>query len=182
VGLVAPAAHAVVSTLYVMGGTGPCSDSGPGSSSQPFCTISKAAAVVQPGQTVIVSYGNYPEAVTISAKGTATAPIKLIGRATSATIWPAGSASPAVNTAVGDHAFVLNGAQYVTISGFGNTANKESVLVQNSQHVTVDQMFIANPQAATPDVRVAGSAGCDRQPQHLQFGLDSTPGPAAPPL
>jgi hypothetical protein len=32
---------------------------------------------------------------------------------------------------------VLDGAQYVSITGFGVTGTKEAVLVQNAQHVTV---------------------------------------------
>jgi hypothetical protein len=35
--------------------------------------------VVQPGQTVMVGLGSYPETVTITAKGTAAAPIKFVG-------------------------------------------------------------------------------------------------------
>ena len=51
-----------------------CSDSGPGSESEPFCTIAEAASVVQPGETVVVEPGNYT-GTTISVSGTAQAPI-----------------------------------------------------------------------------------------------------------
>jgi hypothetical protein len=54
--------------------TSVCSDSGPGSDSEPFCTIAEAASVVQPGQTVVVEPGNYT-GTTISVSGTAQAPI-----------------------------------------------------------------------------------------------------------
>jgi hypothetical protein len=38
-----------------------CSDSGPGTAPQPFCTISAAAAHAGPGQTVQVAGGTYAE-------------------------------------------------------------------------------------------------------------------------
>ena len=41
-------------------GASVCSDSGPGSESEPFCTIAEAASAVQPGQTVVVEPGNTP--------------------------------------------------------------------------------------------------------------------------
>ncbi|MEU5786311.1 hypothetical protein ABZ754_01100 [Micromonospora purpureochromogenes] len=50
-----------------------------GSVEHPFCTISAAVAVVQPGQTVLVRPGSYPESLTITRSGTAEAPITVRG-------------------------------------------------------------------------------------------------------
>lgn len=65
-GLAAAPASAVVSTIYVQNGNNShCSDSGAGTENVPFCAISKAASVVQPGQTVMIGIGQYPETVNI---------------------------------------------------------------------------------------------------------------------
>ena len=53
--LAVPAASAAGPVLYV--GSAGCSDSGTGSQSQPYCTISAAAAAAVAGQTVLVSAG-----------------------------------------------------------------------------------------------------------------------------
>ena len=70
-----PWSASVVSTLYVDKASPSCSDAGPGSAVQPFCTIGKAASTAIAGQTVIVKAGNYPENVTVANSGTSTAPI-----------------------------------------------------------------------------------------------------------
>jgi hypothetical protein len=53
--------------LYV-GKTG-CSDAGKGSFDNPWCTIRKAASVVEPGDTVYVMAGNYAEQVEFKRSG-----------------------------------------------------------------------------------------------------------------
>jgi parallel beta helix pectate lyase-like protein/uncharacterized protein DUF1565 len=57
-------------------------DSAPGSSAQPFRTITRALAVVGPGERILVSAGTYAERVRITGTvraGTAAAPIRLQG-------------------------------------------------------------------------------------------------------
>ncbi|WBB73524.1 right-handed parallel beta-helix repeat-containing protein [Micromonospora sp. WMMD1128] len=61
--------------LYVRRTVPTCSDTGPGSFDQPFCSINAAASAVSPGQTVEISGGVYPEHVTITRSGTPDAPI-----------------------------------------------------------------------------------------------------------
>ncbi|WP_405004786.1 PKD domain-containing protein [Kitasatospora purpeofusca] len=57
-----------------------CSDRGPGTFAQPYCTISAAAAVVEPGQTVRIWPGrNYRESVRITRSGTPDRPITFLG-------------------------------------------------------------------------------------------------------
>ena len=66
----APAtAAAGLPILYVDQENATCSDSGSGTSAQPFCTISAAASRVVAGQTVLVCVGTYNERVTVSAPG-----------------------------------------------------------------------------------------------------------------
>jgi PKD repeat protein len=64
-------------TLYV-DFNGPCSDSGPGTLANPFCTVQAAANVVDPGQTVDIiaaSTNVDPQSLTIARSGTPTEPI-----------------------------------------------------------------------------------------------------------
>src|ERR1051326_6417030 len=80
-GLAAAPASAVVSTIYVLNGPGSnCTDNGVGSSGAPCCATSKASAAVQPGQTVMIARGSSPDPATITAKGTAAAPIRFVGQ------------------------------------------------------------------------------------------------------
>ncbi|MER6591533.1 hypothetical protein ABT214_06685 [Micromonospora purpureochromogenes] len=72
----APTAAAAASTgseLHVSGTN--CPPGGDGSAEASFCTISAAAAVVQPGQTVLVQPGAYSETVAFTRSGTEAAPI-----------------------------------------------------------------------------------------------------------
>ncbi|MGN9908292.1 PKD domain-containing protein [Phytohabitans sp. LJ34] len=74
VGAAAPA-EAAVTTLYVRQASSTCSDSGAGTSQQPFCTIGAAAAVVAAGQTVDIGAGRYAERVTVATSGAPGEPI-----------------------------------------------------------------------------------------------------------
>ncbi|QMU75770.1 right-handed parallel beta-helix repeat-containing protein [Streptacidiphilus sp. PB12-B1b] len=135
---------ALPSTLYVSGISG-CSNSGSGTQTQPYCTISAAAAVVQAGQTVLVAPGAYNESVDITGSGTASAPITFL-----ADNWLAADANwSQADVEVGDFdttrvsgaAFTLSGAQHVVVRGFqaygGQSAS--GFLVENSSDVTLDQ-------------------------------------------
>ena len=55
------------STYYV--GTTSCSDSGPGTIEQPFCTIQHGVDTAQAGDTVYVREGTYDERVSLSNSG-----------------------------------------------------------------------------------------------------------------
>src|SRR3954454_8425662 len=67
---------ATATTLYVDRSNSACSNSGVGSQSHPFCTITAAASKVAPGQTVRVAAGTYPEVVRVPVSGTSGAQIK----------------------------------------------------------------------------------------------------------
>jgi hypothetical protein len=74
------AAQAATGTVYYVDdstGAG-CTDSGPGTEAEPFCTIQPAANAATAGDTVLIEDGymnQYSQNVTISNSGTATAPI-----------------------------------------------------------------------------------------------------------
>jgi len=119
------AAFADGSTLYVGGAN--CSDAGPNSQAQPYCTIGKAAAVATAGQTVLVAAGTYPEKVTAARSGLVGAPI-VVQAAPGATVTATGGAN----------GFLVSGRQYVTINGFSVTRTSSyGIYVSGSSNVVV---------------------------------------------
>jgi len=124
-GLGAPPAYAVATTLYV-GGAG-CSDTGTGTQAQPYCTINKAATVAVAGQTVQVAGGTYTEKVTVANSGTSGAPITF-------------TAAPGANVTVtgGANGFFLSGKSYVTVNGFTVTGTTSyGIYLSASNNITV---------------------------------------------
>src|SRR5262245_13681013 len=71
--LLVSAAHA--QTFFVDAQSGACSNAGPGTELQPYCTISAAIAAHKgPGITIVVKPGVYREQVTVPASGAAGRP------------------------------------------------------------------------------------------------------------
>jgi parallel beta-helix repeat protein len=136
-------ASAVSSVLYV-GGPG-CSNSGPGTESQPFCTISAASSAAVAGQTVQVSSGVYQEAVTVARSGTSTAPIVF-------TTAPGAS----VTVRGGSFGFKTSSRSWVTIIGFTITqVSTYGIQVSSSSNITVEGVTVS--QTGSHGVYVAGS-------------------------
>src|SRR5439155_26828598 len=76
--LLALSGSASAATYYVDGSSLQCSNAGPGTEAQPYCTISAAiAARGTAGNTILVKPGTYRETVTFPASGTSAAPIVL---------------------------------------------------------------------------------------------------------
>jgi parallel beta-helix repeat protein len=120
-------AGAATGTLYVDRGSSACANTGSGTLDQPFCTISAAAARVTAGQTVEVAAGTYPEAVTVGASGTSSAPITFTA-APGATVTVSGQAN----------GFALSGRSWVTIAGFSVTRTTSyGIAVADSSHITL---------------------------------------------
>ena len=66
---------------FVNNGSASCSDAGPGTQAQPYCTIAAAIAAHQgPGTTIVVLTGTYRETVTIPSSGTSAAPFVIQGQ------------------------------------------------------------------------------------------------------
>lgn len=121
----AASAAASVNTLYV-GGSG-CSDSGPGSQGNPFCTISKAASVAVAGQTVLVSSGTYSEDVKPAKSGASGSPI---------TYQAAPGANPVITG--GANAFTISGRSWITVTGFTVTGTTSSgIYLWNDSNITL---------------------------------------------
>ncbi|WP_441250161.1 PKD domain-containing protein [Kitasatospora sp. McL0602] len=135
-GVAPPAVADSAATLYVDGKGNGCSDSGPGSQAQPFCTIQAGADAAQPGQTVLVTLGTYPEQVTVHHSGTPDKPITIraAGQVRSSVGVQPVDAQPATA-----HAFVLDHVHDVTVQHFGvATSSAEAFLVKDSSGITLD--------------------------------------------
>jgi parallel beta-helix repeat protein len=130
--LVLPSAvHAVAaagSVLYVDKGNSNCSDSGPGTAAQPFCTIGAAAARATGGTTVQVAAGTYNEQVSPKS-GAQDNPVIFLGAAGS-TVTGTGAQS--------SRGFYLSSRSWVTIQGFTVTnTGSDGIYVSKSSHISV---------------------------------------------
>lgn len=98
---------AYASTIYVVDNTNPsCSDTGPGTPSQPFCTIGAGAKKAVAGDSVLVNAGTYAgTSVNPANSGTSTSPITF-------------TANPGVLVSGGTRAFALSGRSDIVVSGF----------------------------------------------------------------
>ncbi|MFD9130277.1 right-handed parallel beta-helix repeat-containing protein [Kitasatospora sp. NPDC059571] len=141
--------------LRVDGASSTCSDGTAGVDHGVFCTISAAAAVVEPGQTVVVEPGIYNEAVHITRSGTDAAPITF--RADH--VWSRGVRVGAVSATLRTPAFELTGVQHVTVQGFDVQGGSyaPSLLVTDSSDVVVQQGSVQG-SVRQPGVRVTGSS------------------------
>src|SRR6266542_555332 len=135
VGLNVRGAAAAAAVLYVDRNNPSCSDTGPGTSTQPFCTIKPAASQATAGQTVQVASGTYPELVTVSNSGAPGSPIVF-------------SAAPGASVTVSGQAngFKLAGKSYVTIQGFtvANTSSYGFYVSSSSSNVIVSGNTVRN--------------------------------------
>lgn len=114
-------------------------DSNPGTEEKPFKTIQRAADAAQPGDTVFVMAGNYPERVQVRSSGAEGRPIML-------------RAMPRRSVVIGG--FELQ-ASYIRVQGFEITAEKPAVAVQLAgNHCEVLDNYIHDMS-----VGVAGTVG-----------------------
>lgn len=144
-GLPIPAVAAAGDTLHVDRSSKACSDSGPGSEAQPYCSIGAAAAAAEPGQTVRIAAGSYAEDLRITRSGTEKAPITFVGNNTEL---KAASPRPA-------RALTVSGAHDVVFRslGLGET------LIENSDRITLDRDGgYAAADALTPLIEVTGAS------------------------
>jgi parallel beta-helix repeat protein len=118
---------AYASTSYTVDNTNPaCSDTGPGTAAQPFCTIAAAAKKAVAGDTVLVNAGTYAgTSVNPTNSGTAGSPITF-------------TANPGVTISGGTRAFALSSRSYITISGFTITATSSyGISVSGGSNITI---------------------------------------------
>lgn len=164
-GVMAQAAQADAGNLYVDNGSATCSDAGADAGSQavPFCTISAAAKVVEPGQTVRIAAGKYPESVEITRSGTPEAPITFTGPGYEKTAVPGAVVIGIQQDLL--HAVSFKGVHDVTFEHFTPKSGQEAVLVTDSGRITVNDAWIQSSgwKSVTggvtyPAVRVTGQS------------------------
>ncbi|MFE2327248.1 PKD domain-containing protein [Streptomyces sp. NPDC059385] len=124
-----------------------CSDTGSGTQAVPYCTISAAAKVVAPGQTVQIKPGKlYDEAVTITRSGEPGKPIAFVA---DGTIGPDGVPIKAALSS--GRPLTVSGASHVVIGQMYATG---AVKVSGSTDVELDRMDLRNGSVSVGDASV----------------------------
>ncbi|MFI8498552.1 PKD domain-containing protein [Streptomyces sp. NPDC085524] len=131
----AAAAAGAPADLYVNNQDGSnCSDTGAGTQAVPYCTISAAAKVVAPGQTVRIRPGRmYDEAVTITRSGEPNKPIGFVADAQP-------NANAYVQLANG-RALTVSGASHVVLN---KLITRSGLQIKGSSDVVLDQVYSRN--------------------------------------
>jgi len=127
-------------TVHVNKASGSCSDAGPGTLSQPYCTISAAlAAHHSAGDSILVYPGIYREQVTIPGSGQSGFPLTLAGRGS--------PGDPVVISGADDFSNPASWAQYAgnVWRAAGVTWNPQQVLADSARLSTS-----ASPPADLP--------------------------------
>ncbi|MBM0226032.1 right-handed parallel beta-helix repeat-containing protein [Micromonospora sp. ATA51] len=148
-GTAAPAQAADPTVLYVKQTATACSDTGPGTVEQPFCTIGAAAAVVTAGQTVDVGGGNYRERVTIANSGTPDQPI----------VFRSGSSNSNASLIGPTAGFAITSQHDIRIERFQATGSVAvpALDIRDASHIEVENgTFTVSDNATVPAVRLAG--------------------------
>ena len=148
-------------TYYVDGSNG--SDANPGSQSQPWRTIQKAAQNATPGNTIIVEAGSYPEHISVGRSGSSNAPVTF-------------QASGSVVT----QGFTVK-ADYITIKGFEitDTPNADvdgvGIFVQGS-HCVLENNYVHYATRGGILINGPQSTGCTVRNNKLyrnsQYGIE----------
>jgi parallel beta-helix repeat protein len=143
---VAEPASAKASVLHVAQRNSSCSDNGAGTRARPFCSISAAAAVAQPGQRVIVRSGRYLERVVPGRSG-----------APGQRITYAGAKGAHVVIRGQEHGFVLTGKSWITIRRFLITATSgHGIKVSTADHVAITDTEVSHAGEPSPGKTAKG--------------------------
>jgi parallel beta-helix repeat protein len=120
-------AEAATVSLYVDKTSSACSDTGPGTTAAPYCTITKGASRLAAGYALYIGNGTYAETIKPAGSGTAAAPISI-------TAWP--GRSPVITGST--YGANISGRSYVTLSGltFSGTVT-DGIYVSGGDHITV---------------------------------------------
>ncbi|MFL6075875.1 MAG: right-handed parallel beta-helix repeat-containing protein [Mycobacteriales bacterium] len=163
-----PPAEPPVTAIYVDKSSPACSDTGPGDVAQPYCTIAKGTARVQPGQTVYVGNGSYAEQVK-PPSGTATAPVTV-------------TASPGATPVVGAgqvYGVYLANKSNVVVSGLTVTGTlSDGVYVTGGQNVTLSGLHVSGSGQPTADgyakgIKLIGTTGSTVSGNTVDHNTDS---------
>ncbi|MEU7945050.1 right-handed parallel beta-helix repeat-containing protein [Micromonospora taraxaci] len=147
--------QAAVDELYVSETW--CQSGGDGSEQRPFCTISAAAAVAGPGQTVLIQPGDYLEQVRFTRSGTETAPITF--RAVNTRLQMARVGNYNTTTVTGP-VLQLADVHDVRVEGLvvlGADAD-DAVTVQDSTRVRLDKLSVHSAINGLSGIRISGQS------------------------
>lgn len=148
---IAPVANAA--TYYVNRGHASANDLNPGTATQPFRTISRAARTARAGDSVIVMSGTYPEYVEIANSGTVAQPISFIANGKVVVTAPT-TTSPA-------GLFNVLGKSDIVISGFNVERARYGIKVDKGRNgVPSERVTLKNNHATltkSSGIRVAFS-------------------------
>ncbi|SCE72433.1 Right handed beta helix region [Micromonospora viridifaciens] len=127
-----------------------------GSPEKPFCTISEAAAVAGPGQTVLVQPGEYQETVRFTRSGTEAAPITF--RAVNVT-WQSVRVGWYDVAGVSGTILDLTGVHDVVVEGFAvhGSYYADAVRVHDSSRITLDKLSV-HAKSAPSGLRIGGAS------------------------
>jgi parallel beta-helix repeat protein len=126
-------ATAAGSTLYVDRGNPACSNGGPGTQTQPYCSIGAAAQVAVAGQTVLIGSGTYTENVVVANSGTQAAPI-VFAAAPGASVIVTGNA----------HGFTISARSWITVRSITITGtSSDGIYVSNSSNITLSKDHVS---------------------------------------
>ncbi|GAA5006147.1 PKD domain-containing protein [Kitasatospora paranensis] len=145
-GLATPAVAETATTLYVNKAAGAgCSDAGTGTAEQPYCTISAAVAVAQPGQTVNVAPGAYNEQVVVNRSGEPGRPITIRDTGTSGYAKGPDAAKPTL---------VIDGVHDIAVQGLTMVGGAS---ITGSDRITLDRVRTTS-QGGRPAMVIGGAS------------------------
>jgi parallel beta-helix repeat protein len=126
------------STTYYVDNTVACSDAGPGSTLNPFCTIGRGATLADAGDTVRVLHGTYAETVKPTANGGSGMPITFSAA-------PGVTVTGLVGNSTNGGGFRFFSKTYIVVDGFtiNNTADY-GVILTSCNHITISNNHVSH--------------------------------------
>jgi PKD repeat protein len=131
--------------LYVDRSNPACSDAGPGSQSQPYCSIQAGANHATAGMTVQVAAGTYNEEVSPAASGTAGGPITFV-------------AAPGNTVTITSrlHGFNIISRNFITVRGFTLADQSDTgVYISSGNNVVVSGLSVTG--TVSDGIRAVGA-------------------------
>jgi len=131
---------------YVDRSNSSCSDAGTGTASQPFCSISGAAAKAVAGDVVLVSSGTYTEDVSPAHSGTSSSPI---------VFQPNGSAGVTIKGK--SNGFSISGRTWITVRGFTiSDTTSYGIYVSGSSNIVLENNHVVSAGSPTSELKAFG--------------------------